>query len=84
MLKENDSAPKGFLVLTLHTRASLIKQKTKKNKDLPVVYIERCQGVGITIFDHEKDKTMNFFDNVKEFCLVRGYGYLYIQSDLLG
>lgn len=54
-------------------RISLIEEKTKRNNSVPVLIIERCKGVSITIYDHRIDKTLEFFNVIKSFCLIRGF-----------
>jgi hypothetical protein len=73
--------PKGFLTLGMDVRASIIEQKTKKNNCVPVIQIERCKGVGITIYDHRVNVTIEIFNCLKMFCLVRGFDYCYEQQE---
>lgn len=50
--KESDNNPKGYLQLGILNRVTLTLQKTKRNIQIPVLYIERSTNIGISIFDH--------------------------------
>ncbi|CAD8121934.1 unnamed protein product [Paramecium sonneborni] len=82
--KESDNYPKGYLELSYQNRAILQFQKTKKNIQIPLVYIERVEGIGITIFDHQNELTLQFFEALQNFCLMKGYEHIYTEIETLG
>ncbi|CAD8153269.1 unnamed protein product [Paramecium pentaurelia] len=82
--KESDTLPKGFIQLDMQIRIVVSFQKTKRNLQLPVLYLERNQGIGITIFDHLIDQTLKLGEQIQQFCLMRGFNVLYEQLELLG
>ncbi|CAD8143523.1 unnamed protein product [Paramecium octaurelia] len=82
--KESDKEPKGYLQLSMQSRVIISYQKTKKGLNVPVLYIERVEGIGITIFDHQIEQTLKLCEALQEFCLMRGYDSVYTQIDTLG
>ncbi|CAD8165430.1 unnamed protein product [Paramecium pentaurelia] len=82
--KESDNYPKGYLELSYNNRAILSFQKTKKNIQIPLVYLERADGIGITIFDHQNELTLQFFEALQDFCLMKGYEHIYTEIETLG
>ncbi|CAD8141244.1 unnamed protein product [Paramecium octaurelia] len=82
--KESDTEPKGFVQLSMDNRVIISYQKTKKGLNVPVLYLERVEGIGITIFDHQIESTLKLCESIQEFCLMRGYDCIYNQTETLG
>ncbi|CAD8058304.1 unnamed protein product [Paramecium sonneborni] len=82
--KEADKDPKGYVQLSMDSRVIISYQKTKKGLNVPVLYLERVEGIGISIFDHQIEQTLKLCESLQEFCLMRGYDSVYTQIDTLG
>ncbi|CAD8058391.1 unnamed protein product [Paramecium primaurelia] len=81
--KESDKVAKGYLQITMDYVAHLLEQKSKKDS-LLIVQIEKYQGLSISIFDGKIQLTLEFFNHLKDYCIVSGMDKLYTQMELLG